>query len=471
MTNLLDSVVDKIKNEVTQQIILTLIPEISKKYNIPQQDLIDLIKGEVRIKATPKETSPVTQVEPVSEESISKETTVGEDELQKIKSKIEECQKTGKYFNVSTSRPIVDSKANRTKLTFDDNLKIVGNKEDTKFTTLVTLLSGKSDFKVESSVKTVSVTENKEEKTVPVKKVESSESSETSDSSESDSEVKTPVKAVSVEKSKKEISMKAVPAKKSTKKEESSDSDDSDSSESEKKTPVKSKKEETPMKAVPVKKSTKKEESDSEDSDSSESEEKTPVKSKKVESFKEKTDVKEKPTKKEESSESEDSDSSESEEKTPVKSKKVESSKEKTDVKEKPTKKEETTVKAVPVKKEKKVESSEDHSENVSEEKTPVKSKKVESSESSDSSGSDSEEETKISISYNKFHKKWWNEASGFVVEKQGSNKVVVGKIVDDKLSDLSQKDIMKCKKNGWDCKETKKSAKKISNSSSSSEF
>jgi hypothetical protein len=409
----MSNIIEKIAIEIAEQLMEKLkngyIPELSKKYNIPEKDLIDILEGGELIRAKPKEKTP-------KEENVQISI-----DIEKINTSLKKAVDSNKYLNISTMKAVSDNKTNRSKLLFNDTYKIVAKKDDEDlFNRCVVLLSGDNEEEVATDSLENDEKENKKIKTKIVEsdsELESSESEEEVPIKAKSKKVKTPVES-DVE-SEEEVPIKAKAKKVKTPVE-------SESSESEEESvKPKAKKVKTPV-----------------ESESSESEEesvkpkakkvKTPVESESSESEEESVKPKAKKVKTPVESESES-------EEVPVKAK---AKKVKTPV-ESESESEEVPVKA----KAKKV-------------KTPVETE------------SESEEES-VKPLKPKFHKelkKWWNEDTGFLVNKQGFNKyIVVGRVVNGKVCNLTEKDMKKCGKMGWNYRNKSKSESTDSSSCSSS--
>jgi hypothetical protein len=348
MSNIIEKIAVEIAEQLLEKIKNGYIPELSKKYNIPEQDLIDILEGGEMIRSKQKSSSSSVAESTIKDHSIN---------IEKINKALKKATDANKYLNISTMKAVADNKTNRSKLLFNETHKIVAKKDDEQlFNTCVASLGG-------------GFNENSEDEQENEVEQDSIEVSEEKPKPNAKSKLKT--KVITPE------------------------SEDSEIESSDESSVIPE-----PTKTVEV--------PDIESSEDCESESLQPIKAKTKE--KNKKETKNPKVKTPENSSSEESSITSS----PKKDK---------------------------------------------------QSKKIKTPENSEHSSS---EDVKVQPLKPKFHKdlkKWWHPDTGFVVNKQGFNKyIVVGRIVDDKICNLTEKDIKKCEKRGWNYR-----SKKVNSSSESS--
>lgn len=108
---------DQLIADVTRNVTEKWLPTISEKYDIPLEELMDLVVSK-SVRTTTKE-QPVVKLTPKK--------------LADLQLKIQSARDQGKILNVTTGRPVADSPANRKKLTFFPELGIAGQQTDQKF--------------------------------------------------------------------------------------------------------------------------------------------------------------------------------------------------------------------------------------------------------------------------------------------------------------------------------------------------
>jgi hypothetical protein len=121
MSSMMEKLTGDVSKIVISQIVNKLLPVISKKYNIPVNELVETVNStdgkDTTIKATPN-------AKPTSSKG-------GLTDLQK---KIDNAVGQEKVFNISTGRPLADTPANRKKYKFFDDFHIAGTANDEKLT-------------------------------------------------------------------------------------------------------------------------------------------------------------------------------------------------------------------------------------------------------------------------------------------------------------------------------------------------
>ncbi len=142
----IETISSNIIKYVHQQVNQNLLPAISDKYNIPLEELIELSRSDVvNIKAVPK--TPVKTPAPVPTEvkkPISRSRHMTEKDVVMLFKKIEECREQNKFYNVTTGRPLVDSKSNRSKLKFFDKFNVAGQEGEDKLELALEVLEKKA---------------------------------------------------------------------------------------------------------------------------------------------------------------------------------------------------------------------------------------------------------------------------------------------------------------------------------------
>ena len=138
MASMMQQLTNDVTENVISQITRKLLPAISDRYEIPIEDLLDLVntKGakKTTIKARPK-TTPVMK-------KASNNSAAG------LQDKITAAQDQDKVLNVSSGRPLKDTPPNRKKYKFFDELGIAGLESDEKLTEALKLLGAPSKKEV-----------------------------------------------------------------------------------------------------------------------------------------------------------------------------------------------------------------------------------------------------------------------------------------------------------------------------------
>ena len=131
---MMDQLITDVTENVISQITSKLFPAIAERYDIPIDELLELVNTKntkKTIRARPKSKGVKPKL------SISKAT-------RDIQLKITGAQDQGKVLNVCSGRPLADSTANRKKYQFFDELGIAGITGDTKLTEALKLLGAPS---------------------------------------------------------------------------------------------------------------------------------------------------------------------------------------------------------------------------------------------------------------------------------------------------------------------------------------
>ena len=139
MISMMDQLTTDVTENVISQITSKLLPAIAERYDIPLDELLELVNNKstkkTTIKARPKRTS-------------VQETTPKSKATRDIQLKIKNAQEQDKVLNVCTGRPLADSTTNRKKYQFFDELGIAGIAGDTKLTEALKLLGASSKKEV-----------------------------------------------------------------------------------------------------------------------------------------------------------------------------------------------------------------------------------------------------------------------------------------------------------------------------------
>ena len=402
-------IIDTIAKEIAEQLYNKLtsdyLQQISTKYNIPYQDLVDILNGTQTIRATA-----IAVVKPT--EASSKKSSI---DIEHLKKKVSDAKNSGRYYNVSTKNFITDTKANRSKLLFNDQLFIVGKKDEQDLFDRCAKLLGDNTSTTVTPVAVSSTTVAVSPTTVAVTPVTVSSTTvavtpvkeTTTDSGDSDSEdsVEAPVK--------------------NTKKIEAYESQEDESEINEKPTKVE--------KPIVNKEAT-----------DDESKEVKVEKAKPVAAVKKVNDIGKEKAKPVVVKEATDDENEEEAKPVAVSVKKVE--KAKPVVVKEATDDESEESEEKPVAKPVSVAVKKANNEGKENTKLVEKKKDVELKTSSN----EPKPGSKPKLSFHDNLKKWWNQNTGFIIEKQGFDCIIVGKIVDNKITSLSSADVKQCETLGW---------------------
>ncbi len=145
---MMDQLTTDVTENVVSQITGKLLPAISDRYDIPLDELLELVNSKNTkkdiIKARPKKSTATTKKSPVEKASTPKTKTTPNKALSELQEKISAAQKDGKILNTYSGRPLSDTTANRKKYKFFDELGIAGLAGNEKLTAALKLLGAPS---------------------------------------------------------------------------------------------------------------------------------------------------------------------------------------------------------------------------------------------------------------------------------------------------------------------------------------